>query len=51
MAHGFSYEDAWNMGYRDYRRYSLIAAAWSIPPEEREESVRVGTRADQDLLL
>jgi hypothetical protein len=51
MAHGFSYEDAWNMSYRDYGRYSCIAAAWSIPPDEREQSVRKGTRADQHLLL
>lgn len=35
MAHGFSYDEAWHMAYRDYRRFTAIASAWSIPPSER----------------
>jgi len=36
MAHGFTYSDAWHMSYRDYRRYTRLAAAWSIPYDQRE---------------
>lgn len=43
MAHGFSYEDAWHMSFRDYRRYTALAAAWSIPFDQRES---VTFRAD-----
>jgi len=48
MAHGFSYSDAWHMSYRDYRRYAGLAAAWSIPADEREGIVRRATAADGD---
>ena len=36
MAHGFSYPEAWHMSFRDYHRYTALAAAWSIPCDQRE---------------
>lgn len=36
MAHGFTYAEAWHMSHRDYWRYTGLAAAWSIPTDERE---------------
>ena len=36
MAHGFSYPEAWHMSFREYDRYSRLAAAWSIPRDQRE---------------
>lgn len=48
MAHGFTYEDAWHMSFRDYERYTSLAAAWSIPFEERVGTIRRATAADAD---
>ncbi len=48
MAHGFSYTEAWHMSMRDYRRYTRLAAAWSIPSNEREDGVKRGSRGDMD---
>ena len=48
MAHGFTYEDAWHMSFRDYERYTSLAEAWSIPFEEREGTIRRATAADAD---
>lgn len=42
MAHGFSYAEAWHMSPRDYRRFSALASAWSIPEDERMGTVRIG---------
>jgi len=48
MAHGFTYDEAWHMSFRDYHRYTRLAAAWSIPYDQRE-SVRFSpTAADTD---
>ena len=46
MAHGFSYDDAYHMSKRDYRRYTGLAAAWSIPEGERTGVTRKGTREE-----
>lgn len=43
MAHGFTYDEAWHMGWRDYHRYAGLAAAWSIPADERDGLVVRGT--------
>lgn len=51
MAHGFTYGEAWHMSFRDYRRYSGLAAAWSIPRDRREEQVKRGGAEDRHLLL
>ena len=51
MAHGFSYEEAWHMSFRDYHRYSGLATAWSIPYDRREEPVKRGGSEDRHLLL
>lgn len=48
MAHGFSYAEAWHMSWRDYRRYTALASAWSIPYDERDELVFQPTAADAD---
>lgn len=48
MAHGFTYTEAWHMGFRDYRRYSALATAWSIPQEQREEVTFRPTAKDND---
>lgn len=48
MAHGFTYDEAWHMSFRDYHRYSGLAAAWSIPYDEREGTVFKPTAADVD---
>lgn len=48
MAHGFTYDEAWHMGWRDYHRYSALAAAWSIPYDEREATLFKPTAADVD---
>lgn len=46
MANGFSYGEAMHMSPRDARRYAAIAAAWSIPSDERDGVVRAATAAD-----
>lgn len=46
MQNGFTYSEAFHMSPRDYRRYSGIFAAWSIPASEREEGARAATNAD-----
>ena len=46
MAHGFSYDDAYHMSKRDYRRYTGLAAAWSIPEGERAGVIRKGTKEE-----
>lgn len=51
MAHGFSYAEAWHMGHADYRRYSALAAAWAIPPDEREGIVTKGRASDTSSLV
>lgn len=51
MAHGFSYAEAWHMSFRDYRRYTRLAAAWSIPADQRDGLVRRATEADFALLV
>lgn len=51
MAHGFTYDEAWHMSLRDYWRYSGLAAAWSIPRDQREEPVKRGGAKDRHLLL
>jgi hypothetical protein len=51
MAHGFTYDEAWHMGLRDYRRYAGLAAAWSIPYDRREREARRGGAEDRHLLL
>lgn len=51
MAHGFTYDEAWHMGFRDYHRYAGLAAAWSIPYDEREIDCKKGGKADRHLLL
>ena len=43
MAHGFSYDEAWHMSLRDYNRYTGLAAAWSIPEEQRAARMVRGT--------
>jgi len=48
MAHGFSYAEAWHMGWREYYRFAALAAAWSIPHDEREMAVFKPTAADND---
>ncbi len=48
MSNGFTYSEAIHMSPRDYRRYAGIFAAWSIPPEQREEGTRLATQADID---
>lgn len=48
MAHGFTYDESWHMGWLDYHRYSALAAAWSIPCDEREATVFKPTAADVD---
>jgi hypothetical protein len=49
MAHGFTYEEAWHMGFREYARYSSLAAAWSIPRDQRESVTFRATEEDNDL--
>ena len=39
------------MSLRDYWRYSGLAAAWSIPRDQREEPVKRGGAKDRHLLL
>ena len=51
MAHGFTYDESWHMSFRDYRRYAGLAAAWSIPRDQREEPVKRGGSEDRHLLL
>ena len=51
MSFGFSYQDAYHMSPRDYRRYAGINAAYSIPADEREGGVRLGTKADADRMF
>lgn len=51
MAQGFTYDEAWHMSYRDYRRYAGLAAAWSIPRDMREGQVRRGGVEDRHMLL
>lgn len=51
MAIGFTYAEAWHMGFRDYQRYTALATAWAIPDSEREQPVRRATRADSHMLL
>lgn len=46
MAHGFSYDDACHMSKRDYRRYTGLAAAWSIPEDDRAGVIRKGTKEE-----
>lgn len=46
MAHGFSYDDAYHMSRRDYRRYTGLAAAWSIPEDDRAGVIRKGTKEE-----
>lgn len=48
MSFGFSYQDAYHMSPRDYRRYAAINAAYSIPADEREGGLRLATQADVD---
>ena len=48
MSFGFSYQDAYHMSPRDYRRYAGINAAYSIPADEREGGARMATQADVD---
>ena len=48
MAHGFSYDEAWHMSHRAYRRYTALAAAWAIPPDERMPPTRRATAQDED---
>lgn len=48
MAHGFTHDEAWHMGWRDYHRYAALAAAWSIPYDERELAIFKPTAADND---
>ena len=48
MSFGFSYQDAYHMSPRDYRRYAGISAAYSIHPDDREGGVRIATQADVD---
>ena len=48
MAHGFTYDEAWHMSLRDYHRYTSLAAAWSIPYDQRESVKFRPTAADTD---
>lgn len=45
MAHGFGYAEAWHMPYRDYLRYTGLAAAWSIPHDQRQPRYVRGTQS------
>jgi len=51
MAHGFCYDDAWHMGFPEYRRFTSLAAAWAIPSDQREGAVRWATAEDADRYL
>ena len=48
MAQGFTYADAWHMSMREWRRYTALAAAWSIPPDERAGTVFRPTSANDE---
>ena len=48
MAHGFTHEDAWHMSYRDYWRYAGLAAAWTIPRDQRETVTFVASDGDAE---
>lgn len=48
MAHGFAYDEAWHMSLGEYHRYTALAAAWAIPPDEREGTVVRATAAQAD---
>jgi hypothetical protein len=43
---GFTYEEAWHMSYLDYRRYSAINYASSIPEDKRIGGAKIATQAD-----
>jgi hypothetical protein len=51
MAHGFTYDEAWHMGWREWRRYAALAAAWSIPQDRRTGMVVRGTASNDSSLL
>lgn len=51
MSFGFSYQDAYHMSLRDYRRYASINAAYSIPADQREGGVRRGTASDAERMF
>lgn len=51
MSQGFTYSEAWHMSWRDYLRYSGLATAWAIPPDQRDNLVLHGTRDDAARLL
>jgi hypothetical protein len=46
MRMGFTYEEAWHMSYLDYRRYSAINYASSIPEDKRIGGAKIATQAD-----
>lgn len=48
MRMGFTYGEAWHMGYLDYRRFSAINYASSIPEDKRIGGAKVATQADID---
>jgi len=48
MAHGFSHDEAWHMSFRDYHRYTRLAAAWSIPYDQRESVTFVASERDSE---
>jgi hypothetical protein len=39
MSQGFGYTEAWHMSPRDWRRYTAISAAASIPSDDRVTTV------------
>lgn len=48
ISNGFTYQEAMHMSPRDYRRYSALFAAWSIPANERVGGAKAATQADID---
>lgn len=47
MDMGFSYHEAWEMTFAEYRRYTSIAHAWAIRPDDR---VHAFVKADQEMM-
>lgn len=47
MDMGFSYHEAWEMTFAEYRRYTSIAHAWAIRSDDR---VHAFVKADQEMM-
>lgn len=48
MGMGFTYAESWDMTLPEYRRYSAINHAWSIPKDRRDNMTIKATQADMD---